>query len=87
MPSNNILVWEGLPGANTLVYYENSKPTAVQSFITLATGGKSLPGANALAYSALDAKKFDDIDHFNWLYILVGCDIILLVAASLGQEL
>jgi hypothetical protein len=28
--------WEGLPGANTKIYYQNLYLTAVKSFITLA---------------------------------------------------
>ncbi len=36
LPTNNRLGWKDLPEANTLPYYENSKLTAVKSFITLA---------------------------------------------------
>ncbi len=36
MFTNNRLGWKGLPGTNTLAYYENSKITALKSFITSA---------------------------------------------------
>jgi hypothetical protein len=38
LPTNNRLRWNGLAGANTLAYYENSQLTTVKSFITLALG-------------------------------------------------
>jgi len=38
LPTNNRLGRKDLPEASTLGYYENSKLTAVKSFITLAAG-------------------------------------------------
>jgi len=38
LPTNIRLGWKGLPGTNALAYFEKSQLTAVQSFITLATG-------------------------------------------------
>jgi hypothetical protein len=38
LPKDNRLGWKGLPGENTLAYYENPSITALKSFITLATG-------------------------------------------------
>ncbi len=38
LSTNNRLGWNGLLGANTLAYYENSQLTTVNSFITLAPG-------------------------------------------------
>ncbi len=35
------LSWKGLPGTNTLAYYENPKITAVKSFIGVGPGGQS----------------------------------------------
>jgi hypothetical protein len=35
---NNRQGWKGLPGTNTLAYYENLPITAVKSFIGLAHG-------------------------------------------------
>jgi hypothetical protein len=37
LPTNIRLGWKGLPRTKTLVYYENSKITAVNSFIVQAT--------------------------------------------------
>jgi hypothetical protein len=31
--------WKGLPGTNTLAYYEYSQNTDIKSFITLCPGG------------------------------------------------
>ncbi len=39
--TNIRLGWKGLPGTNTLAYYENSSITAVKGFITLAPGSRS----------------------------------------------
>jgi len=36
LPTNIRLGWKGLPGTNTLAYYENLQLTAVKSFITFA---------------------------------------------------
>ncbi len=36
LPTNNRLVWKGLPGTNTLAYYENLQLTAVKCFKTFA---------------------------------------------------
>jgi hypothetical protein len=38
LPTNIRLGWKGLPGTNTLAYYENSEITTVKSFIVKATG-------------------------------------------------
>jgi hypothetical protein len=38
LPASNRLGWKGLPGANTLAYYEHSLIAAVKSFITLGRG-------------------------------------------------
>jgi hypothetical protein len=38
LPANIRLGWNGLPGTNTLAYYEKSLLTAVKHFKTLATG-------------------------------------------------
>ncbi len=35
-PTNTRLGWKGLPGSNTLAYYENPQITAVKSFIVQA---------------------------------------------------
>ncbi len=35
--ANIRLSWKGLPGTNTLAYYENSQLTVIKSFIILAT--------------------------------------------------
>ncbi len=40
LPANIRLGWKGLPGTNTLAYYENPQITTVKSFIVQATGGK-----------------------------------------------
>ena len=37
-PSDIRLGWKGLPGTNSLAYYERSYLTAVKSFITLRPG-------------------------------------------------
>jgi hypothetical protein len=37
-PTNIRQGWKGLPGTNTLAYYENSKIADVKSFITLGLG-------------------------------------------------
>jgi hypothetical protein len=55
-PANIRLGWKSLPGTNAQTYYENSKLTAIISFITLAqdvkNGKKSFialnPGANVI---------------------------------------
>ena len=38
LPANIRLGWKGLPGTNTLAYYQKAYLTAVKSFITSATG-------------------------------------------------
>ncbi len=38
LPANIRLGWKGLPGTNTLAFYENLSITAVKSFIVQATG-------------------------------------------------
>jgi hypothetical protein len=38
LPKNYRQAWKGLPGANTLAYYENSLLTHVKYFIILAPG-------------------------------------------------
>jgi len=40
LPTSIRLDWKGLPGTNTLAYYENSSITAVKRFITLAPAGQ-----------------------------------------------
>jgi hypothetical protein len=35
-PANIILGWKGLPGTNTLAYYENPEFTVIKSFIGFA---------------------------------------------------
>jgi hypothetical protein len=39
LPAIIRLGWKGLPGTNTLAYYENSLITDRKSFITLGPGG------------------------------------------------
>ncbi len=38
LPANITLGWRGLPGTNTLAYYENPKIMAVKSFMVQAPG-------------------------------------------------
>jgi hypothetical protein len=38
LPTNIRLGWEGLPGTNTLAYYENFQVGAVKSFVALGLG-------------------------------------------------
>ncbi len=38
LPTNIRLGWKGLPGTNTLAYYENSEILAVEGLITLGLG-------------------------------------------------
>ncbi len=38
LPANIKLSWKGLPGTNTLAYYENPQITTVKSFIVQAPG-------------------------------------------------
>jgi hypothetical protein len=42
LPKNIRLGWKGLPGTNTLAYYENLLITAVKSFVRLAPGVKPI---------------------------------------------
>ncbi len=53
LPTNCILGWKGLPGTNTLAYYENSLITVIKSYILLG------PGVNLtiLFYFVLDATE------------------------------
>jgi hypothetical protein len=68
LPTNIRLGWKGLPGTNTLAYYENWQITAVKSFIGLAQ-----------AYfwqSANEAKRFYKIDTRSQSYsILIPSEI------------
>jgi hypothetical protein len=50
LPIDNRLGWKGLPGTNTLAYYENSKIMAVKSFITLAPGVNVIRALNFITY-------------------------------------
>jgi hypothetical protein len=43
LPANNTLGWKGLPGTNTLAYYENPLITEEKRFITFAGKARSLP--------------------------------------------
>jgi hypothetical protein len=49
---NSRLVWKGLPGSNTLTYYENLLITDVKSFMTLT------PGANVIKPSMVVIYEF-----------------------------
>ena len=48
--TNITLVWKGLPGTNTLAYYESSKITDVLSFITLPPGPNVIKLFTAVIY-------------------------------------
>jgi hypothetical protein len=43
-PANIRPSWKGFSGTNALAYYEKLQLTAVKSFITLAPGGRDIPG-------------------------------------------
>ncbi len=74
-PTNTTLGWKGLPGTNTLAYYENPYNTAVKSFIVQAAKESALfggirirwPMLNTLAYSNFQQRYFKP-DETVWLF-------------------
>jgi hypothetical protein len=60
LPTNIKLGWKCLPVTNTLAYYENSKVTAVKSFITLTSdAAQKQPKAGRLSLQLCPRKPGD----------------------------